>query len=111
MHITVEEAGGVCLLIPQGRLDSVSAPEFDQVIDQNLAQEQRAFLVDFTQLEYISSAGLRSLLMLAKKLKPMQGKLALCGLSALIEEVFEVSGFKQLFSICADRSQALELLG
>ncbi|MGD8563527.1 MAG: STAS domain-containing protein [Desulfarculaceae bacterium] len=111
MHITVEETGGVCLVIPQGRLDSVSAPEFDQVLDQNLAQNQRAFLVDFTQLEYISSAGLRSLLMLAKKLKPMQGKLALCGLSALIEEVFEVSGFKQLFSICADRSQALELLG
>jgi anti-anti-sigma factor len=59
----------------------------------------RKMLLNLSELEYVSSAGLRSVLTIAKKLKPAGGSLALCGLSGLVQEVFSISGFDSFFPV------------
>jgi stage II sporulation protein AA (anti-sigma F factor antagonist) len=63
-----------------------------------------------TGLSYISSAGLRVLLVVAKKVQQQHGKVALFGLSANVREVFTISGFDTIFSITADSGAALAVV-
>ncbi|VBB47281.1 putative anti-sigma factor antagonist BtrV [uncultured Desulfatiglans sp.] len=93
-----------------GRMDAVTAPDFDQEIEKKISEGEKRFVVDLSQLEYISSAGLRSMLSMAKKLKQNQGTLALCGLKGVVKEVFDVSGFSSIFSICEDVQKARKAL-
>ena len=68
--------------------------------------EQR-LLVDFSRLNFISSSGMRVLLMAAKKLHASQGKLVLCAMPDHIHEVFRISGFDQIIPIRDTRESAL----
>lgn len=90
-----------------GRMDAVTAPDFQRQVEERLEAGERSFLIDLAPLEYISSAGLRSLLFLAKRLKPMAGSVVLCGLGGVVKEVFTISGFTTIFAICADRAEAM----
>ena len=99
MNIVEAQEGGVLVLSPQGRLDSNTAKLFE------------AILVDFGQLDYISSAGLRVILMGAKKLKTLGGRFALSSLSENIKEVFDISGFSTILEIHPDRPTALAAMG
>lgn len=108
MQIQADNDGNILLLSPSGRLDTITAPDFDEAVNQHLEQGAGHLVLDLAGLEYISSAGLRSMLMLAKKMKAQSGALVLCGLNQMIAEVFEVSGFLALFDTCADRDQALQ---
>ena len=64
-------------------------------------------MVDFSALTYVSSAGLRVILMAAKRVKQSQGKLVLFGLSPQVREVFEISGFLKILDVVDDRAAAL----
>ncbi len=66
--------------------------------------------MDLEQLAYISSAGLRVVLMAAKRAKQSGGRLLLCGLSPAVRELFEISGFLKILEVCADRAAASELI-
>ena len=57
------------------------------------------FIIDFEALDYISSAGLRSILVIAKKLKAQDGQILLCSLKDAVKEVFEISGFSSIIPI------------
>ena len=108
MQVQITQEGEILVVAVSGRMDAVSAPEFDSQIGTRLTPPPARLVIDLGELEYISSAGLRSLLMVAKKLKAAgEARLVLCGLNAMVDEVFEVSGFKKLFTVCADRDQAL----
>ena len=100
------EAGTV-VVEPVGRLESKTSPELDKKIVALLAGGGRRFVVDLSATEYVSSAGLRVLLMLAKKLAGGAGRLALCGLNPQVREVFEIAGFAALFVIRPTRAEAL----
>ena len=67
----------------------------------------KRLVVDLAGLEYISSAGLRSILASAKKLKAQGGDLAFCALSGIVAEVFAVSGFAKLLPVFATRAEAV----
>jgi anti-anti-sigma factor len=67
----------------------------------------KQLLLDFTELDYVSSAGLRVLLIAAKRVKACQGRLAICALRPDVLEVFEISGFTKIFSLYPTRAQAL----
>ena len=69
------------------------------------------FVVDFSQLAYISSAGLRVLLMAAKRVKTENGALILCGMQDHIQEVFEISGFLQILTVAGTRQEAEAMIG
>ncbi|HOO88446.1 MAG TPA: STAS domain-containing protein [Synergistales bacterium] len=112
MHFTVETWGRSVLL--SGRLDARSAPDFEKAAlaaADEQPEKRLHMLLDFSGLEYISSAGLRSILVLAKRLSPSGGKVVLCGMSGVVEEVFGVSGFDSFLPVTKSREEALRLLG
>ena len=68
----------------------------EEKVDEQHDHGDRRAVADLTRLEYISSMGLGSLLSVAKKLQPNGGKLAICGLTGMVKEVFRLSGFDKL---------------
>ena len=111
MEVMEERAGGTVILGPKGRLDSNSSKSFEERVMALLDGGKAAMLIDFAELDYVSSAGLRVLLMAAKRSKAADGRLALCALSTPIREVFDMSGFAKLFSIYPSRGEAMAHFG
>lgn len=87
-----------------GRIDSANAASFEKDLLSLFDTPQARILVDLTGLDYISSAGLRVVLMAAKRAKQSQGRLVLCGMQPHVREVFEISGFIKILEIVADRA-------
>lgn len=110
MEITRETISGVAVLSPVGRVDSNSAREVEEAL-LPLFDGTAPVLVDFEALNYISSAGLRVLLLAARRSKATGVPLALSGMSKAVDEVFKISGFAKLFHIHANRAAALATLG
>jgi anti-anti-sigma factor len=82
-----------------GRMDAVTAPEFEKALGTWIDESEKHFVVDLSSLEYISSAGLRSILVVAKKLKALNGKILLAAMEESVNEVFEISGFNSIIPI------------
>ncbi len=89
----------VVVLEIQGRLDAGSSPSLESKIVSLIDGGGKNFILDFSGLEYISSAGLRVLLVAAKKTKSVEGKLALAVLTEPVKEVFDIAGFTGIFAI------------
>ncbi|HDR13907.1 MAG TPA: anti-sigma factor antagonist [Desulfobacteraceae bacterium] len=90
-----------------GRMDAVTAPDFEQECRNWIAQGNKDLLVDLSGLEYISSAGLRVILGVGKKLKSGNGSLVFGGMSGMVKEVFEISGFSSIFPVHDSLESAL----
>ncbi len=102
---TDEEA--FAILTIDGSLDSATAPLILQSLDKHAAQETRDMVIDFTGVDYISSAGLRVVLK-AKHAQAAVGKrLIICGLKDYVREIFELAGLAQILDIRTDRKTAL----
>lgn len=109
MNITEEQSNGVTVLRPAGRIDSATAGEFEKRLVAAVGAANRV-VVDMAQLGYISSAGLRALLVAAKKARPAGGRIALAAMAPPIREVFDLSGFSSLFEIFPDGAVAVAAL-
>ena len=81
-----------------GRLDTTTAPELDEELKESL-EGVTELTMDFSELEYISSAGLRVLLS-AQKTMNKQGTMTVTGVNDFIMEIFEVTGFVDILTIC-----------
>jgi anti-anti-sigma factor len=90
-----------------GRMDALTAQEFDNECRTWLDAGEKNVIADLSGLEYISSAGLRSILSAAKQLKGASGNLSFCNLSGMVEEVFVVSGFSAMFKLYPTLEDAL----
>lgn len=111
MTVASNKIGHVLVISPAGRLDAETAPSLQDQIMAQIDGGDTIMLLDLSALSYISSAGLRAVLVAAKKLQDVDGRLALCGLSEQIAEVFKVSGFDSILDIHADQTAALAALG
>ena len=107
---TVKEANATVLTIT-GRMDAVTAPEYEKTLNELLIAGETSFVVDFQGLEYISSAGLRALLATAKLLKTKNGQIRLANVLGTVREVFDISGFGSIFQIQDSVSAALADIG
>ncbi len=107
MDIREEDQDGVSIVSPVGRIDINTAPEAEAVLLPKF-DSASGVVVDFAELTYISSAGLRVLLKAAKRSKGSGVPLALANMAPPVLEVFEVSGFAKLFAILDDRDAAVE---
>lgn len=101
MNLQQETRDDVLILRPMGRLDSSSSPELERTLSEHLDAGVKRLVFDLGDLDYISSAGLRVVLLAGKKLRASQGKLVLVGMRATVKEVFEMSGFLTLFAVAA----------
>jgi anti-anti-sigma factor len=110
MTIIQAEKDGVIVLSISGRLDAVSAVEADKDFNSVVDAGHERLLINLEKLDYISSAGLRVLLVVAKRTQQSGGKVALCTLSPNVREVFEISGFSSIFSIFPEEDKAAEFL-
>lgn len=107
MAIAIERSGDVVVLLPHGRLDSNNAAQVEAEILEHVAGGATRLVIDFAGLDYISSAGLRVILVVAKRLKQAGGSLVICRLPAHIREVFEISGFLSILTATDTRDEAI----
>ena len=97
MTINKQKEGPSLTLALEGRLDTITAPELEAVLKEEL-EDVEALTFDFTALEYISSAGLRVLLSAQKQMN-RQGTMKVTGVGEVIMEIFEVTGFSDILTI------------
>lgn len=108
MNIRASKQNQVQQLFLEGRLDTNTSPLFTSYFNKLIEQGETLFLFDFSNLEYISSAGLRVLLSAGKIIKSKGGSLVLCALNENVFEVFEITGFTEIFEIKASLARAME---
>ncbi len=106
MQISTRTSGDIHIVGIAGSLDSSTSPEAQKSLDQLLASAKKIVL-DFSSLDYISSAGLRVLLGAAKKLRASGGALGMFGLNPSVREVFDISGFSSILPIYQSETDAL----
>jgi anti-sigma B factor antagonist len=108
VNISVNDQGDVSVVHFEGNLDTNTAPEAQDSLDRLGAEGVKKIIVNFQDLDYISSAGLRVLLGTAKKMSASGGNLRICGLNETVNEVFEISGFSMILSVFGTEAEALE---
>jgi anti-anti-sigma factor len=107
MQIQQDRTGGVLVVAPVGRVDSTTSDALEQALKAALEAGDRRLVVDFSGVEYISSVGLRVLLVVAKRMRGDQGTLVLCALGDAVRQVFDLAGFLPLFSVERTRDLAV----
>ena len=106
----VEKQGDITILAPRSRIDASTTPELERVTLEHLTAGTSKLVIDFNQVDYISSAGLRVVLIAAKQLRKSSGILVLSGLSDVVLEVFEMSGLAKVLTITPDINAAKVLM-
>jgi anti-sigma B factor antagonist len=107
MELTTIQKDGAAVIRIAGRIDTATAPELEQAIGREIESGTKKLLLEFSQVSYISSGGLRVLLSTAKKLKGQDDRFALCGLTAEVHKILKLAGFTSIFSIYATEGEAL----
>ncbi|MBI4858995.1 MAG: STAS domain-containing protein [Candidatus Riflebacteria bacterium] len=108
MNVKSTKSGNAVVISVEGRMDAASTPEFERACAEWIQQGEKKLVIDLAGLQFISSAGLRGVLTAGKKLKDGGGGLSLCGLSGVVKQVFEISGFATLFPVFDSREAALK---
>jgi stage II sporulation protein AA (anti-sigma F factor antagonist) len=110
MEIREERGSGLLVIAPVGRLDSVTSGELEKHVVTRIEAGDRRLVVDMSSVEYISSAGLRVLLMAAKRLKEPPAALVLCDLGPSVRTVLDLAGFLPIFTVVPTRQDAVARL-
>lgn len=108
MDISEDTINGHVVVALGGQIDSTASQEFEEKILEILDRGVSTLTVDFQNVKFISSAGLRVLLLAAKKVKPLGGQVVLCSMAKDVREVFDISGFSSIFSIYDNVNEALD---
>ncbi len=111
MDIQTHTSGAATVVVLTGKLDTVTAPAFEKRIREVIGTGAVRLVLDLSAIEYISSAGLRGLLVLSKLLKEKQGKACLVGVKGNVRSVFEMSGFLTFFRAEETVEAAVAALG
>lgn len=111
MNVATERQDGVVSILASGRIDGVNAPQFEEAARAAIKDNDRAVIVDFENVTYISSTGLRALLMLVRDLLSREIAVSLCAMSDPVRNVVRISGIDKLIPIQPSRTVALASLG
>ena len=102
MNLNPKLQGSVLILAPQGRIDHASAEDFSTALEPHLAECKAggvSLVLDFGGIEYISSVGLRALMLAARQVKAQNGRIAIAALTPEVKEVFEISRFNMVYKV------------
>jgi len=105
MEIT--QSGDIALVLVDAKFDTSTSGEIGQKLIDLIDSGSKKMLVDFSKTEYISSAGLRVMLVVAKRLQQGGGKMTLACMKPFVFDVFKMSGFDRIFDICDTKEKAL----
>lgn len=99
LSVILKTDGGLAVISLEGRLDAATVGQFDTAWASALEGGAGRCVVEMSGLEFISSAGLHSLLVLARRLDADKGTLCCCGLTENVRDVFSIAGFTKVFQI------------
>lgn len=108
MEITVDEVGDIRVVRIAGNLDTQTSPVTEEQLTQLIQDGATKILLDFEKLNYISSSGLRVLLVAHKRLEGNSGQVRICNPNTMVREVFDTSGFSEIFSVYGSQAEALD---
>lgn len=108
MDIHEEDAGaGVLVIVLRGRLDGTGAPELERRLIELVDSGRHRLVLDLAGLLYTNSVGIRVLLLIAKRLARVGGRLVLCAISPRVRTVLEHAGFAPIVPMHPDRESAV----
>ena len=108
MKIQFEKKGNVKIFHISGKLDSKNSLVLEEDLNKTIESGEIYLAIDFEKLNYISSAGLRVLLSVAKTLNQQNGKVKLANLQNSVKEVFDLTGFTQIFEIFPNLEECIK---
>jgi len=109
MELTLQKTDKCSIVSIIGRLDTTNYSILEKKLMEMIDNREDRILVECSKMDYVSSSGLRILLMALKKITMAKGKFVLCGLQDNIHEIFEISGFTNIFEIHSDQEEALKV--
>ncbi len=107
LTISTSKSGDTLVVTLEGRIDAASAKNLEQQSLAWIDGGERRLVFDLARVNYISSAGLRVFLLVAKRIGPAGGSVKLCALNSTLRDVFEISGFSALFQILPSLEEAI----
>lgn len=107
VELQTDRVEGALLISVVGRVDGTNAQEFHKGLDEEISGSDNPVVLDLEKLSYISSAGLRSILLIAKTLQGRNTGFMLCSLPGPIKEIFEIAGFDKIIDVLESRSDAI----
>ena len=107
MVIETRRDNGTLVIRAEDRLDLANAQVFHDELDAAIESSERAVVIDMSGLTYISSAGLRVIIQMLRRLQRQDARLALCSLSTEVQNVFDTSGIGRLVDIQPSRAEAI----
>lgn len=113
MELTSRRAANATILMPSGRIDQDHADGFKQGLEPFLDECKTGnvpVILDFSAVNYISSVGLRVLMLAARQVKAQGGQLVIAALTPIVREVFEISRFNLVYKVFPDVTAALAAL-
>ena len=110
MEITDKKTDNAIIIEISGRIDAGSTESTEKYFNSLISENDQNIIVDCNDMDYINSSGLRIFIMSLKKQVAKGKKLLLCNLQKNIKEVFQFSGFTNLFDIELDLESASKLL-
>jgi anti-anti-sigma factor len=111
MELRQEDAGVVAVVAVAGRIDSNTSPDLARLLTDTIAGGKARLVLDLSATQFLSSAGLRVILLTAKQIEKARGTFVLHGLNDRVRDVLDVSGFLSELKVCADRTQAVAIAG
>ena len=101
---------GILIAMPVGRIDGTNYLECQNILESGIDPDENSMILDFGQLGYISSAGLRVCLVIAKKFNEPAKSFGICNLSRSIRDIVTVSGFDQIIPLYESQGEAIEAI-
>ena len=108
MDISEDRKADAVILALSGKLDATTAKTFEDRILGVINGGTQRLVVDLSQLDYVSSSGLRVFILAAKRLQTVDGKIVLCSMKDHVRQVFDLAGFSSMLSIYASRDEAMK---
>ena len=110
MELKSTREGSNLIVDVEGRVDGTNAMDFQAALEGAIQQSDQGVVMDMGELQYISSAGLRVILLVAKSLQKQNARLLGCSLSESVREIFAISGFDKIVPVYDSREEALREL-
>jgi len=110
MNLVIEDFNDVRQVMVAGKINSLIALEFEKALDEAIQGEPKHLIVNLKDVDYLSSAGLRSILVVAKRLEKKEKRLAFVGARELVADVVRLTGVDRIFPLCATTEEAREKL-
>ena len=107
MEVRRVDENGVTLISLHGRFDATAAPDAESAFKDYISEHLDRVVLDLADVEYISSGGLRVIIMLSKALEKSGGAFRLCALSPFVSEVFELTNLDKRYVVCDSRADAI----